>query len=283
MTAGGTWSTVNVSTARTTGTGCRGSFEAIQRINGHDLCVAQMVTIPASDAGDTGYQIDATEVTRGQYHGWVATNPPLPDSGDVACGWKASGSYAEISDCPVPSLECQETDCDHYPAGCVDWCDAYYYCAAVGKRLCGRIGGGSSPWRKDTGASQWYRACSSAGANTYAYGDEYEPGYCADSGRLEVGMRARCQSTISGYSGVYDLSGGVWEWEDFCDNTTGASDLCRLRGGGAQCVSVGNYSGCWKYDQELQCGYDSSLTRNLHEYSHSSRYLGYVGFRCCSR
>ena len=48
---------------------------------------------------------------------------------------------------------------------------------------------------------------------------------------LEVGSLAGCQSSVSGYAGVFDLSGNVWEWEDSCSGDTGVQDLCRMRGG----------------------------------------------------
>ena len=69
-------------------------FETIQT-GGKGLCVAKLVTIqgPASDAGRMDYQIDATEVTQGQYHQWLATNPAMPASTDSSCGWKSTGSY----------------------------------------------------------------------------------------------------------------------------------------------------------------------------------------------
>ena len=71
---------------------------------------------------------------------------------------------------------------------------------------------------------------------------------------------------MSGYVGVYDLSGNVWEWEDSCDGTTGSNDLCRLRGG-----SFGVYPGDY-----LRCdygGYDGF----------GARVGGLdIGLRCCS-
>jgi hypothetical protein len=52
---------------------------------------------------------------------------------------------------------------------CVDWCDAHAYCKPVGKRLCGKIGGGPNLYADYASASssEWYRACSSGGSFTY--------------------------------------------------------------------------------------------------------------------
>ena len=93
----------------------------------------------------------------------------------------------------------------------------------------------------------------------------------------------QCQSNISGYTGVYGLSGNVWEWEDACDGTTGSSDRCRLRGGGAKCVVISGYVGCVSHDLELACGYDLRKTRSIPDYELGDNFFGNVGFRCCSR
>jgi formylglycine-generating enzyme len=232
--------------------------------------VAKMVRItgPANDAGSTDYEIDATEVTRGQYESWVATNPALPSSGDTACGLKST--YAADSLCMATSDVCQGAGCDHHPQVCVDWCDAYDYCAAVDKRLCGSIGGASSPYSSYAEAtrSQWYRACSSGGADTYPYGNTYQGTYCNGSDRwasssanettLPVASLSSCQSLSPGYAGVFDLSGNVWEWEDCCHDTI----YCELRGGSF--VNTSTYLACGHYDDP----------RNI--------FSSAIGFRCCS-
>ena len=59
------------------------------------LCVAKMVPVtgPPSDAGSLDYKIHMTEVTRGQYDDWLASNPVLPASTDLNCVYVTS--YAE--------------------------------------------------------------------------------------------------------------------------------------------------------------------------------------------
>ena len=65
------------------------------------------------------------------------------------------------------------------------------------------------------------------------------------------------------YTGVYDLSGNVFEWEDSC-NGSGASAPCRVRGGAWYTTSA-----------NLTCSYvNGGNTRNS---AFSS-----VGFRCCA-
>lgn len=74
----------SLATGGAAGSGCTGSLETIQG-GGAGLCVAKMVPITAPSASNN-YSIDATEVTKGQYDAWLATNPALPPSTDVSCG-----------------------------------------------------------------------------------------------------------------------------------------------------------------------------------------------------
>lgn len=220
-----------------------------------------------------GYCIDSTEVTRDQYAAWLATTPALPASSDANCGWKSSGSYAADATCMTGGNVCEGAACGNHPQVCVDWCDAYAYCGAVGKRLCGKIGGGSNTYSSyaDATTSQWFRACSSGGPYTYPYGSAYQARYCngydylgSNNKSLPVATLTTCQSSISDYVGVYDLSGNVWEWEDSCNGAVGQTDLCRLRGGSFN-----------EYGDVLQCSsVGAFITRGDGYYA--------VGFRCCS-
>ena len=298
------------------GAGCTGSFERIQKVNGQDLCVAKQVWI-SGPSGSSDYQIDATEVTRGQYESWVATDPALPRSSDAACGWKATGGdadastdgdadastggdadastgddadastdgYDEASSCMTASAVCQGSGCDHHPVVCVDWCDAYYYCVAVGKRLCGKIGGGSLAFSSDSymdpSESQWYRVCSSGGATTYPYGNTFQADYCngyeywkEDSKKwktMPVATFGWCQSSTTGYTGAYDLSGSVWEWEDSCHKAYNGRPACLMRGGAFDSFGSSGYIG--GFPEGMDCDFSS----NFHTYASKD-----LGFRCCS-
>jgi formylglycine-generating enzyme len=270
VTAGGNSSNGGSSSGGgSAGTGCTGyvvvgveqtwvSIEATQASTG--LCVAKLVTVGTASGPKFG--IDATEVTFGQYSAWLAINPALPSSADADCGWKATGTYA-------PDPRCVQQYPGN-PINCVDWCDAYYYCQTVGKRLCGKIGGGPNAFGDYASASlsQWYNACTSGGVNQYSdggnancngqdYWTQLHSGTPQVSG---VGTFRGCTSSVAGYTGVYDLSGNVWEWEDSCDGN-GQSSSCRHRGGAFNVAGAA-----------LRCDYNESMPRS----STGS------GFRCCS-
>jgi formylglycine-generating enzyme len=253
--------------------GCAGTLQSVQETTG--LCVATMVPIPGPKIG-MNYNIDSTEVTRKQYAMWLATTTAttLGTQDSATCGWNTD--FAASTSCMTGSHVCT-TNCDNHPQVCVDWCDAYAYCKGVGKRLCGKIGGGPNLYTDYASASlsEWYRACSSGGAYTYPYGNTYSATTCngynywgsGSNTTLAVGTLSGCQATApTSYGGVYDQSGNGWEWEDSCDSTmAGASASCRVRGGG--------------FDVDYNSGYlhcDSG-------YNVSRNFVGYgPGLRCCS-
>jgi formylglycine-generating enzyme required for sulfatase activity len=209
-----------------------------------------------------GYCIDSTEVTRSQYESWLQSVPSFDDQ-ITECSWNTD--YAPEEYCWAYAYHGDGSE--HHPQVCVDWCDAFAFCKAVGKRLCGRIGGGPFPkyFSADDTLSQWGNACASGAAkNLYPYGPVYDGKSCNGVGFLlgataPVGSIATCQSTIQGYGGVFDLSGNVIEFEDSCE-----AGSCRARGGAY-----------FEGKEKLVCtpAYDNI----------SLNFTGQgVGFRCCA-
>ena len=243
--------------------GCTGCQSLEQCWNGQ-LCVAKSVSVPA------GFSIDATEVTRGQYAAWLETNPASTGQAAV-CSWNTS--FTPDATCIAQPSVCQGTECANHPQPCIDMCDASAYCNAVGKRLCGAIGGGSvSSTAPDLSLniatkSQWYNACSSNGVNQFTYGNSSVRGNCNDyltfsTTTVPVASMPECQSPIPGYAGVFDLIGNVSEWEDNCYGSAGQADGCRARG----------------FSFRL-----SELMPMCSQFSSTYRSAAYdnVGFRCC--
>ena len=191
----------------------------------------------------SSFCIDSTEVTARQYDRFVQTVPKVEEQVDV-CKWNSTFAPDQGGWCRHGT-----NDPEQYPdrpVVCIDWCDAYAYCHWAGKRLCGRIGGGPASYDNpgDPAVSEWMFACSSGGANVYPYGTTYDAsacntvdvskcanGYDGICDPVNVGTMSSCQSSESGFGGVFDLCGNVVEWEDACSGSTGASDYCRFRGG----------------------------------------------------
>lgn len=174
-----------------------------------------MVHVP-----DSGFCIDATEVTNAQYDAFLAatsggrTDAGVPDGGlPSACA--ALGTFARKGD--------PDGGATSRPVGRMSWCQAYAYCAFAGKRLCG---GPTTLAPTDTKNGEWYQACSAADTLLYPYGNTHVPGTCNDTslGTVPVGSSPQCEG---GVPGVFDMSGNVQEWTATCDD----AGRCATNGG----------------------------------------------------
>jgi formylglycine-generating enzyme required for sulfatase activity len=177
------------------------------------------------------YCIDKDEVSDQDYEFFLDAN--------VTATGQAPPCAANVSFVPTTGMPLA----DDLPIRNVTWCDAAAYCAWAGKRLCGKVGGGPNAYgdfaRADS--SEWYAACSNDGRNSFPYGNTYDGRYCVgpDSdprGAVEnVTQSPECKTA----SGIYNLSGNVWEWENSCGTTAEYGFVCRARGGAADCISTG--------------------------------------------
>lgn len=189
------------------------------------------------------YCIDSTEVTQGQYFEFLrgVGSKVRYANLDEEVGAKIAiptGCEQNTNLGPVFSIDepctvlpyAYDRDEQHldYPVACVNWCAAYAYCAWAGKRLCGRIGGGSLTETDlgDPNKSQWFNACSQGGSTKYAYGDDFEEGVCsegavssaasAEPNVSEAEAPTECRGTTPPYDQISNLSGNVAEWQDGC-------------------------------------------------------------------
>ena len=183
--------------------------------------------VAVSTASGASFCIDSTEVTQAQYAAFQATDAGgQPDP----CKWNTTFQPSNAGPC-----QNYDTNSDATPMACIDWCDARAYCASVGKRLCGKIGGGGLAFAVeplDPTKDQWLAACSGGnGGQQYPYGPVYVAGHCADNTAQAslVATHAGCEGTVPS---VFDLSGNVSEWQDSCGTATPPEDQnCHTRGG----------------------------------------------------
>ncbi|HMR08469.1 MAG TPA: SUMF1/EgtB/PvdO family nonheme iron enzyme [Polyangiaceae bacterium] len=215
-----------------------------------------MIAVPGSTGGF--YCVDRTEVTNTAYEGFLAGTPDLTGQ-PAECAWNTdltpSGGWP-------PAVGTGDR-----PVSFVDFCDATVFCATAGKRLCGAVGGGALGFGSfaDAAASEWYNACSENGKRAYPYGQTYDGTACNGTdygvtGPVKTGSAPKCEG---GFSGLLDLSGNVFEWENSCADTAGATDKCRIRGGGYNSNSA-----------NLKCDVAADAERSTATVT--------IGFRCCA-
>ncbi len=101
----------------------------------------------------------------------------------------------------------------------VNWCQATAYCLWAGKRLCGKVGGGSlvEEFLLDPSVSQWLNACSHGGTRPFPNGANYDATLCGPAPSPTFVTTRRCEG---GFPGLYDMGANVREWVDTCPPPT---------------------------------------------------------------
>lgn len=158
-----------------------------------------------------GVCIDAWEVTLADILPLVGT----PVTGNLPP--RCSGAPAVVD----PRQACGRDSGLAEPAGCITWCEAYFFCQKVGKHLCGHLGGGAVAPADvaDAGASEWARVCTGNGARVFATSTTPANPACnittgtVDDGRGQPHDRA---PSCEGPPGVFDMPGNMIEWLDAC-------------------------------------------------------------------
>jgi formylglycine-generating enzyme len=231
-----------------------------------------------------GYCIDQLEVTRAEYRIFLDSKKGDTSGQPAECAKNLSFEPPQDPE-EDPETACPSFSVDAYPqyrgypVVCVDFCDAFAYCAWAGKRLCGKIGANEKGvqtiaqggFERVAGSteSEWTYACSQGGKTKYPYGDEYVAGACIDWPRLqERGGQARladaedetCHGTEPPFDQIYHLSGSVPEWVNFYDPATVSS------------ITMGGHAA--QTEDYLSC------TRAVATYIF--RQQGTLGFRCCA-
>lgn len=234
--------------------------DALRPATNKQYCPDFMKAVPGP------FCIDLNEVTWGQYEAVAATNPAQ----HPGCGtndMKPGGDRPAVQG---------DAGTDDYPVTFVDWCDAWAYCNALGKRLCGDIVTGEGQSIDDSSRSctedEWYSACSAGGRYQYAEGagDSKRqcnvPGVSTDNKPLPVGSMQECTTGHADYLKIMDMNGNVAEWVNQCTfkADTQAPNDCKVRGGA--------YGG--NLDGSDDCFGEHTLTATSKN--------SYVGFRCCA-
>ncbi|MEZ4223582.1 MAG: SUMF1/EgtB/PvdO family nonheme iron enzyme [Polyangiaceae bacterium] len=240
------------------GVGGAGGVDGGAGTGGVPATCTDKTMVPLSAGLTKPFCIDRTEVTNTEYEAFLSPSPD-PSSQPANCSWNTD--FTPSNGWPPAAGTAG------YPVAFVDWCDATAYCAHVGKRLCGRIGGGAVPFSSpaDPAISEWFNACSGGGSLAYPYGDTYSGNACngtdfGANGPTTAGSTPGCEGAPKG---LFDMSGNLFEWEDSCSDNLGANSNCRIRGG-AYNNNAAN----------LRCDIDATATRDSATVT--------IGFRCCT-
>ena len=263
-------------------------------------CPDDMIHVTATDNPLADYCIDAYEVTVRDHDTFllaVQSGQVLPEQPSPACDGNVELRQTGTA-CPdkVPGPD--------RAVNCVDWCDAYAYCAYRGKRLCGRVGTGAGIVLEGstfpgTVTDEWEYACSEGGRRVVPYEASgapdasdickcYFPGHwapCAmgfecttctgptDDNENRAGPATGYPECEGGYAGLFNMVGNVAEWTNRCDGE-GPDATCIMRGG-----SIGGFGHYTHEDCQLKQRVAHRIDNLPFDDNAEQRF--YVGIRCC--
>jgi len=186
------------------------------------------------------YCIDSREVTQGEFFEFLdqflesptVSSQPKADAGKwpepTGCEWNTSllpPYLAEPCYSLAPLAFSRKNEHPDYPVACVNWCSAASYCLWAGKRLCGRIGGGSLKAAEvaDPSLGEWNNACIQGGTTSYGYGDSVKsdlpsPGNLYNGkDPLPADSASQCRGTNPPFDKIQGIGCNVAEWQDDCE------------------------------------------------------------------
>jgi formylglycine-generating enzyme len=225
-------------------------------------CPPEMVRNERAEDGAT-FCIDKLEVSVGSYQAFLNF---CDEKG--GCVSDCDGPWTIAKPVVDASVGCtsdkfQSQSAPNRPVVCVHLCDAFAYCAALGKRVCGDYSDDGYPvtYANDPGVSEWYNACSQSGERDFPYGDDLVSASCngSSSASADVGTFPSCAAA----DGALDMSGNVREWDIVFD----AAGSCYVRGGSFESGNDEN---------ELSCSSDPPFPVDCGDVADD------IGFRCCS-
>ena len=196
----------------------------------------QMIAIPAPQGGY--YCIDSIETSLLEYDAFMKSTPSLAKQPTV-CAWNDSW---ELHAHGTPLTKFTVAKYGKSAVRGVDWCDAYAYCAWAGKRLCGKIGGGSVAKGQHANAkeSEWYNACSQGGKSKYPW-EGFGGGCLADPYfSPKPNTKYQTPDCEGGYPGLFAMYGNLGEWMGTCESETGKNDKCWIRSWKGECAAFEN-------------------------------------------
>jgi formylglycine-generating enzyme len=211
---------------------------------------------PVARDDGTCWWMDLTEVTRDAYADFLAAGPSPTDGAlqPLECGH--NDTFAPDPECEADAAVTQDGT---HPQAYITSCDALAHCRWAGKSLCI----GSYAQYASTRQSTWHAACAGPNDHIYPYGNTYMATLCNGADRGEgTTLPAMGQGGCANEASILNLSGNLAEWTDECNDATGPTDDCRVRGGSFHSDS-----------QELRCDRARAIPRDTARPD--------IGFRCC--